>query len=155
MSNSNEEFKIVPIGSVKRTEDGIFIEIFQEYRPALQQLEHFSHVHVLWWADKSNNAKSRGSLQCTPPYGENPPITGVFATRAEYRPNPISMTVTKILEVVHEQGLVKVQNIDAFDKTPILDLKAYFPVCDRVQKASIPNWLKGWPEWLPDEGLGV
>jgi tRNA-Thr(GGU) m(6)t(6)A37 methyltransferase TsaA len=155
MSNSNEEFKIVPIGSVKRTEDGIFIEIFQEYRPALQQLEHFSHVHVLWWADKSDNAKSRGSLQCTPPYGENPPITGVFATRAEYRPNPISMTVAKILEVNHEQGLVKVQNIDAFDKTPILDLKAYFPVCDRVEKATIPDWIKGWPEWFPDEGFGV
>ena len=140
---------------LKRTGDGIFLEIFQEYRPALQQLEHFSHVHVLWWADKSDNAKSRGRLQCTPPYGENPPITGIFATRAEYRPNPISMTVAKILEVDHEQGLVKVQNIDAFDKTPILDLKAYFPVCDRVQKATIPKWLKGWPEWFPDEGFGV
>ncbi|NHJ31554.1 MAG: tRNA (N6-threonylcarbamoyladenosine(37)-N6)-methyltransferase TrmO [Asgard group archaeon] len=155
LSKQNKEFKIVPIGSVKRTGDGIYLEIFSEYRPALQQLEHFSHVHVFWWADKCDNEKKRKTLQCTPPYGEKPPVTGVFATRAEYRPNPISVTVAEILEINHEQGIVKVKNIDAFNETPIIDLKAYFPVCDRVQESTIPDWIIGWPEWFPDDGMGL
>ena len=81
--------------------------------------------------------------------------TGVFATRAEYRPNPIGLTVVEILEINHESGIIKVKNIDAFDKTPIIDLKAYFPVCDRVQEAKIPSWITGWPEWFPDDGMGL
>ncbi|MFX0210235.1 MAG: TrmO family methyltransferase [Candidatus Hodarchaeota archaeon] len=99
--------------------------------------------------------ESRNRLQMTPPYGNNPPITGVFASRAEYRPNPIALTTSKILDVDYEEGLIKVGNIDAFDNTPVLDLKAYFPVCDRVKDAKIPDWIVGWPEWLPDEGLGL
>ncbi len=90
-----------------------------------------------------------------PPYGENPPKTGLFATRAEYRPNPILLTTAQILEVNHNEGTVKINNIDAFDDSAVLDLKAYFPVCDRVQNAHIPPWLKGWPEWVPEEGLGL
>ena len=52
-------------------------------------------------------------------------------------------------------GLVKVVNIDALDGTPIIDIKGYFPVSDRVREASIPEWLVGWPEWFPEEGLGL
>ena len=47
-----------------------------------------------------------------------------------------------------------IANIDAYDGTPIVDLKAYFPVCDRVQEVRIPAWLGDWPDWMPDEGLG-
>jgi tRNA (Thr-GGU) A37 N-methylase len=93
-------------------------------------------------------------LQTEPPYAEGR-VTGVFATRAEYRPNPIALTTCKILDVDEEDGTVHVAKIDAYDDTPILDLKAYFPVCDRVKDASIPEWLVGWPEWMPDEGLGL
>jgi len=48
-----------------------------------------------------------------------------------------------------------VQNIDALDGTPVIDLKAYFPVSDRVKDARLPDWLVGWPEWFPEEGLGL
>ncbi len=149
------DFKVTPIGFVNRKDDGIYLELFQEYRPALQQLEHFSHMHVLWCSDKHDNIKSKKSIQCTPPYGENPPVTGVFATRAEYRPNPIGLTIVEILKINHEKGLIKIKNIDAFDTTPILDLKAYFPVCDRVKEAKIPKWISGWPDWFPDDGFGL
>ncbi len=50
---------------------------------------------------------------------------------------------------------LRVADIDAFDGTQILDLKPYIPVCDRVRKANIPDWLAGWPEWLPEQGLGL
>ena len=54
-----------------------------------------------------------------------------------------------------ERGVVEVDNIDAFDGTPILDLKAYCPVLDRVKEFKTPPWMEGWPEWLPDEGIGL
>ncbi|MFX0205595.1 MAG: tRNA (N6-threonylcarbamoyladenosine(37)-N6)-methyltransferase TrmO [Candidatus Hodarchaeota archaeon] len=155
LNHSDDKFTIFPIGYIKRTDKEVIIEVLKEFTPALKQLEHFSHVQVLWWANKVDNKKERNRLDCVPPYGENPPITGVFATRAEYRPNPIALTTAKILDVNHENGTVKIQNIDAIDTTPVLDLKAYFPVCDRVKEATIPDWIKGWPEWLPEEGLGL
>jgi len=49
----------------------------------------------------------------------------------------------------------EVSDIDAYDGTPIVDLKAYFPVCDRVKEATIPEWLSNWPEWMPEQGIGL
>lgn len=149
-----ETYQIHPIGYVRRAENGIQLEILKTYRPGLTQLDHFSHVLVLWWANRHDNQESRSMLQTEPPYAGGI-VTGVFATRAEYRPNPIALTTCKIVEVDENAGTVQVANIDAYDGTPIVDLKAYFPVCDRVQEASIPEWLAGWPEWMPDEGLGL
>ena len=63
------------------------------------------------------------------------------------------MTTCKILEVDEEKGIVRVANINAYDGTPIVDLKAYFPVCDLVKEASTPEWLSDWPEWIPENGL--
>ncbi len=155
LSNPDELFTIYPIGHIKRMNDEVYIKLLQKFIPAVKQLEHFSHVQILWWANGHDKEESRNTLQMTPPYGKNPPVTGVFASRAEYRPNPIALTTAKILAVNYEKGLVKVANIDAFDDTPVLDLKAYFPVCDRVKEAKIPDWITGWPDWLPEEGLGL
>ena len=82
--SSEEAFTIYPIGMVRRTEDEVHIQILERFSPALKQLEHFSHVQVLWWAHKTDNEKARTTFTCVPPYGENPPETGVFATRAEW-----------------------------------------------------------------------
>jgi tRNA-Thr(GGU) m(6)t(6)A37 methyltransferase TsaA len=147
-------FSIFPIGTVRRSEKCTFIELFEPYRPALKQLDHFSHVMVLWWADQHDNEQSRARLQTKPPYAQGV-VTGVFATRAEYRPNPIAVTTCKLLSVDEETGTIQVANIDAFDGTPVLDLKAYFPVCDRVERTTIPEWLSGWPVWMPEDGLGL
>ena len=150
MTNSKKEFKIFPIGYVRRKRGETLIEILDPYIPALKQLESFSHVQVFWWAHENDNDEYRSIMQVTPPYGEDPPITGIFATRAEYRPNPIALTTAYIIEVDHEKGLVKVPYLDANDNTPVIDLKAYFPICDRVRDAHIAPWLKGWPEWYED-----
>ena len=149
-----EVFQMFPIGYVTRNQKGINLEILERFRPALKQLDHFSHVMVFWWAHKHDNEKSRSALQCEPPYAKGR-ITGVFATRAEYRPNPIAMTTCKILKIDETKGIITVADIDAYDGTPIVDLKAYFPVCDRVKQARIPEWLSGWPERMPEEGIGL
>ena len=146
-------FHLHPIGTISHRDDKVLLELEPLYNPALKQLEHFSHIIVLWWADKHDNESQRNITQVRPPYAEDK-LTGIFATRAEYRPNPIGLSTCKVKSVNHARGLIEIYNIDAFDNTPILDIKGYFPICDRVQYARIPQWLDGWGEWMPDEGLG-
>jgi tRNA-Thr(GGU) m(6)t(6)A37 methyltransferase TsaA len=152
--NKKQTFQMFPIGYIRRSKKNVNLEVLETFRPALKQLGHFSHVMVFWWADKHDNEKSRRLLQCEPPYAKGK-VTGVFATRAEYRPNPVAMTTCKILKVDEDYGIVTVADIDAYDGTPIVDLKAYFPVCDRVREARIPEWLSEWPEWMPEQGIGL
>jgi tRNA-Thr(GGU) m(6)t(6)A37 methyltransferase TsaA len=149
-----EAYQVYPIGYVRRSEDDVYLEILEPFRPALKQLNHFSHVMVFWWADRHDNERSRTIMQTEPFYASGK-LTGVFATKAEYRPNPLAMTTCEVLEVDEENGTVRIANIDAYDGTPVVDLKAYFPVCDRVKEATIPEWLSDWPEWMPEEGTGL
>jgi tRNA-Thr(GGU) m(6)t(6)A37 methyltransferase TsaA len=152
--NPTEIYQSYPIGVVNRIGKKVHLEISEPFRPALRQLEYFSHVMVFWWADRFDDLESRQVLECNPPYAEEH-LTGVFATRSPLRPNPIAMTTCKILGVDKENGLVEVADIDAFDGTRLIDLKAYFPVCDRIENAKIPEWLTGWPEWMPENGIGL
>ena len=122
-----EAFRLDPIGAVRRSNGEIHLEIGEPYRPALKALDHFSHVMVFWWADRLDDEKSRSVMQTRPPYAEDH-VTGIFATRSPLRPNPIAMTTCKILAVDEGAGTVQVADIDALEGTPIVDLKAYFPV---------------------------
>jgi tRNA-Thr(GGU) m(6)t(6)A37 methyltransferase TsaA len=153
-AQQREVFEMVPIGRVRRDDDAVVLAIDAPFRPALKQLGHFSHVMVFWWADQFDRDEYRQMLQTDPPYAQGH-LTGVFATRAPYRPNPVAMTTCPIVDVDEEAGLVRVSNLDAFDGTRIVDLKAYFPVCDRVETAHIPDWLEGWPEWMPEAGIDL
>jgi tRNA-Thr(GGU) m(6)t(6)A37 methyltransferase TsaA len=145
----NKTFELYPIGYVQAAENSYAVQILEPFRPALKQLGQFSHVNVLWWADQHDNEQARSLMQVSPPYAEDK-LTGVFACRAEFRPNPIAVTTAPILEVDEEQGLVRLAYIDAYDGTPVVDLKAYFPVSDRVREARLPEWLSDWPQWLED-----
>ncbi len=152
-----KEFKIKPIGYVRVESDNpiearFYLDIKEQYRSALKELNKFSHVMVFWWAHNNDTEEIRNQKNwcTTPPYGENAPETGIFATRAEYRPNPIALTTASIEKVDEKTGIVKVQGMDAFDGTPIVDLKAYFPICDRIRDCHIAPWLKDWPEWQED-----
>ena len=152
--NGKTLFSLQPIGRIRRSEEGVLVEIDLPYRPALCNLGFFSHVMVFWWAHLHDNDQSRTMLQTEPPYAQGH-VMGVFATRAEYRPNPIAMTTCKLLAVDEEAGVLQVADIDALDGSPVIDLKAYFPVCDRVREAHIPEWLSDWPDWMPEEGQGL
>lgn len=155
MVSSQKEINLKPIGHVRIEGDDpmkaeYFIDILDPYRTALKELDKFSHVIVFWWADKNDNEEARSVLETTPPYGEDSPSTGIFATRAEYRPNPIAITTVNIMKVDQRKGFVKIPYIDAFDGSPVVDLKAYFPICDRVRDVHIAPWLKDWPDWYED-----
>lgn len=157
MKSTQEDIRLKPIGNVRIEGDDpqeadYFIDIKGPYRSALKQLDKFSHVMVFWWAHENDIEEIRNQTKwaTTPPYGEDAPETGIFATRAEYRPNPIALTTAGILNVDEKKGIVKLAGIDAFNGTPVVDLKAYFPICDRIRDCHIAPWLKDWPEWMED-----
>ena len=154
MSQTPDSFHVFPIGYVHREKGRTVLKILEPFVPALKELEHFSHVQVLWWLSSFDDDMFREVMQSEhTPY--EAPVLGMFACRSPVRPNPIGLTTAEILRVDHVQGEVEIINIDAFDGTPILDLKAYFPSCDRVKDVRVPQWAAEWPDWLPEEGQGL
>lgn len=149
-----ESHEIFPVGYVRREGASTYVEVLQPYVPALKELERFSHVQVLWWFSQFDGEMYRGVTQSDhAPY--DAPTLGVFACRSPVRPNPIGLTTARIVSVDHDRGVVEIANIDAFDGTPVLDLKAYLPSCDRVHEVRVAEWAVDWPQWLPEEGLGL
>ena len=65
------------------------------------------------------------------------PLLGVFATRTNLRPNPMGLTLVELLKV--EGNILTVRGLDAFDGTPVLDIKP-FDSWDNAEKAIVPDW---------------
>ena len=150
-NNSNLVF---PIGIIRRKDAGIFIEIYEKFKPGLKELGQFSHVQILWWFCQFEDDQSRETVQFDKVPYDAPPL-GVFACRSPLRPNPIGLTTASILVVDHDNGIIQIGDIDAFEGTPVLDLKAYIPMMDRVKNVRVPKWAEEWPEWIPEEGIGL
>jgi tRNA-Thr(GGU) m(6)t(6)A37 methyltransferase TsaA len=142
-----KNFELTPIGTVEADENrGLFrLQIDEPFRPALMGLDSCTHAIILWWADQHDNPKDRAeSLVMDLPYA--PGLrSGVFANRSQARPNPIAITTSYLINVDQETGIVDLAYIDAYDGTPILDIKPYLPMSDRVQSAEYPDWLEGFP----------
>ena len=148
-----QSYVVHPIGFVQASEkEGRYeIQILLPFLDALEKLDQFSHVVIVWWADKHDLADDRKILTTQLPYA--PGIrAGVFACRSEYRPNPIAITIMPILAVDQKQGIISLPWMDAFDGTPVLDLKPYLPVSDRVRDVKVADWMHDWPEWMEDAG---
>lgn len=149
------EYVIRPIGHVNRTDYGIELCIQERYRKGLQDIEGFSHIVVLWWAHHLDSQSHRKALMTKPPYAPGRTI-GVFATRSPRRPNPIGLTCCGIKDICHPEGIIVVNNIDTDDGTPILDIKPYYPVLDRISDVTLPEWAPSeFAESVPDEGVGL
>ncbi len=143
------EILIKPIGHVNANDESFSIQIDEGYRDGLAEMDKFSHFMVMWWASNHDTKESRSILQTELPYADNLKA-GVFACRSEYRPNPVAVTVCACQEMDIKKGIIKVPYIDAFDGTPVIDLKPYFPVCERVKEVNVPEWVENWPEWYED-----
>ena len=105
-------------------------------------LDGWSHVWVFWWFDKNDTPRKRSILEVHPRGDRNNPRSGVFATRAPVRPNLIALSLCKIISV--KENLVEIESIDAFDGTPVLDLKPYAPGADSAS-ATTPDWARHNP----------
>lgn len=109
------------------------IEVDRQFIPALQDLEGFSHIYVLYYFHKSKGWKPK-----VIPFLDKQE-RGLFSTRAPHRPNPIGLSVLKVEGVQENQILVS--NVDILDGTPLLDIKPYVPQFDDVDEIRI-----GWVE---------
>ncbi len=152
-NTGTKNFSVRPIGFVDACdEEGRYqVKVLPEFREALTKLDQFSHVMIVWWADQHDNTEDRKVLLADLPYARGVKA-GVFACRSEYRPNPIAITVMPILAVDEKEGVITLPWIDAFDGTPVLDLKPYMPVSDRIRDVKVAGWLKDWPLWMEDAG---
>ena len=108
------------------------VEIAPEYADGLEGIEGFSHIILLY----SFHLSQGYSLKVKPFLDEN--LHGVFATRAPRRPNPIGVSVVRLLRV--EGCTLHIADVDTVDGTPLLDVKPYVPEFD-VRRVERIGWL--------------
>ncbi len=129
------------IGYIRKPDaDTIFIDIDERYWPGALQLDKFSHIIVLWWIHERDNAEHRAHLRDYPPV-EGAELSGVFASRSPARPTPVGLTVVRIERVDDQMKRIYLDQIDAIDGTPVIDIKPYMPFSDKVDEARVPQWF--------------
>ena len=137
---ADRSFTVHPIGHVQKADGRTLIVLDKKHEPGLLGLDGFSHIHVIWWFDKNDTPEKRAILQVHPRGDQKNPLTGVFATRAPVRPNLIALSLCKIISV--NNNVVEVEKIDAFEGTPVLDIKPYAPGQDSATGVKVPEWAK-------------
>jgi len=143
-----QNFQVIPIGKINANEEGVFIELEPKYIPAMQALDGFSHLSVIWWFSDFDNAEMRNILETPQPYKNAPAVMGIFATRSPIRPNPIALTAVQVVQIDHKKGNIQIAWIDANDGTPVIDIKPYTPSSDRIEAPGVPEWCSHWPKSL-------
>jgi len=122
------------------------VELAPEFVPGLTDLVEFDYVWLLvhlhrtqegraLWVPRDAGEQPAIGLQVVTARGE--PAHGVFATRAPYRPNPIGLSLVRLVRV--EGATLHIEDLDLLDGTPVLDIKPYVPKLDNRQTERI-----GW-----------
>lgn len=133
--NSVEEMPIQPTSDVSGP--GI-VEVLPEFADALMDLEGFSHIYLLYHFHKVRQSQ----LMVTPFLDSKP--HGIFATRAPSRPNPLGLSLVKLVRI--EGHIVYVDSVDVLNETPLLDIKPYVPEFEHTHDVRI-----GWLEEVKDK----
>jgi len=101
------------------------VEVFPQYAEGLDDIEGFSHVHLIYWLHRA--AEIAGSIAGPSPLKVVPFLDdvprGVFATRAPVRPNPLGLSIVRL--VARHGADLFVEDLDVLDGTPLLDIKPY------------------------------
>jgi tRNA-Thr(GGU) m(6)t(6)A37 methyltransferase TsaA len=145
---SKSEIVLKPIGVVRTTAVGDEVRdttrisrivIRSELAEALDGVDGFSHLFVMFWLNQISEDQ-RKTLKVHPRGRRDLPLLGVFATRTMLRPNPIGLTLVELVKV--EGNALTVRGLDAFDGTPVLDIKP-FDSWDTTKTAKVPEcWTK-------------
>jgi len=123
-------------------DQGLFkLIIDPKYSEALLLLESFTYIYVIFSLDKVKIAIGKNIIN--PPWASGMNI-GVFASRSPNRPNPIGISIVKIHKII--DNTILISGIDAFDGSPILDIKPYLKDLDAKCDANY-----GWVNSTGDE----
>jgi tRNA-Thr(GGU) m(6)t(6)A37 methyltransferase TsaA len=109
------------------------VEVFEDFREGLVDLDGFSHIVLLY-----HFHQGRGFNLKVVPFLDSRQ-RGLFATRAPRRPNPIGLSVVRLDRI--EGGILHIENIDILDGTPLLDIKPYVHEFDTQSKIRT-GWLE-------------
>ncbi len=115
------------------------IEIDPGLEGILEGTEEFSHLLVLWWADRSERRLPEG-MRVHPMGRKDFPEVGIFATRSPVRPNAILATVVKL--VGRDGNVLEVTGLDAIDGTPVIDIKPVTPSDCPSSDVKVAGWLQ-------------
>lgn len=123
------------------------IQLVGELKQAIQGLEAFSHLWVIFIFDQNTNISKRLKakkpfdglkLLVEPPKAKGKKV-GVLACRTPHRPNPVGLSLCQIVSV--EKDAIIVSGLDCLDNTPVVDLKPYLPIVEKVETAKAPDWI--------------
>lgn len=144
-------FRVTPIGYVRRPGTAAFdpgsfvdpcteatLEVLPRWADGLIGLEEYSHLLVIFWCDRVPRARKPRLI--LPEGRAGLPEVGMFATRTPRRPNPLGLSTPRLLR--REGRVLRVSGIDAWDGTPILDIKGYALRDDLHPDATVPEWLE-------------
>ena len=118
------------------------IEVFPEFVAGLQDLSGFSHIILLYHFHRVTQAR----LTVVPFLDHE--LRGVFATRAPSRPNPIGLSIVRLLGI--EGNVLHIENVDIVEGTPLLDIKPYVPAFDHAE-AERTGWLESTEERVEEK----
>jgi len=108
------------------------VEVFPEYSEGLADLEGFSHIILLYLFHLSKEFKLK-----VKPFLDGE-LRGLFATRAPARPNPVGISVVRLVRI--DEATLCIKDIDVVDKTPLLDIKPYIPEFD-IREVDRTGWI--------------
>ena len=134
-----DTYTIHPVGVIRKQGDETWIEVFRAFGDAMLGLDNFSHIYVLFWFHENDTAEFRSTLQVHPRKDPSNPLTGVFATHSPKRPNLIGLTRCRILRIDGDR--IKLDGIDAWDGSPVIDIKCFIPDEQPLADVRVPNWV--------------
>ena len=138
-----ETSEVTFIGVVESAGEMSRVRIFPQFCVGLQRLDSFSHITVLYWLHLRDNSEERSTLQVVPRRHPGAPQVGVFASRSPSRPTPIGMCIVELMKM--EDCTLFIKGLDAFEGSPIIDIKPYIPRADSIPDARVPEWTSRGP----------
>lgn len=134
-----DSYELPPCGEIRKTNGVCYLQ-FEELPKEIGDI-----LRIVWWFERFDDKKYRRTLLCNPPY-ECKERIGVFASRSPVRPNPIALTIAKVLRIDRENQRIYVNDLDCFDHTHFLGVLDYDSAFDCVVDAKGPDWTKDWPK---------
>lgn len=122
-----------------KTEDISRIIINEELDGIIDGIDEYSHLIVIYWG---HGVSEEGRLltKVHPMGREDFPLVGLYGTCSPARPNPVLMTVVRLLE--REGNVLKVKGLDAINSSPVIDIKPYVREFYPKEDVRIPGWMQ-------------
>jgi len=108
----------------------------EDLAEALEGLDRYSHIIVIYWLHKAYNRKH--SIKVHPRGDKSLPLVGLFASRSPHRPNALGVKTVRLIK--RRGNTLWIRGLDAIDGTPVIDIKPFIPGYDSSDDATVPEW---------------